>query len=64
MGREDFEMLSEKIRRLKKQNELMVEALELILPLAKGYARQYNVGSNHKYIIQAQQALKSAKGEE
>ncbi|MGV2099013.1 hypothetical protein [Rhizobium sp. 21-4511-3d] len=33
------------------------EALELILPLAKGYAATNNVGNNGAYIAQAEAAL-------
>ena len=33
------------------------EALELILPLAKGYAAEHPVGSNQAYVEQAQAAL-------
>ena len=35
----------------------MVEALELILPLAKGYAAEHRVGSNQTYVSQAEDAL-------
>ena len=35
----------------------VVETLELILPLAKGYAAEHPVGSNHAYVSQAQDAL-------
>ena len=40
------------------QHDKLVEALELILPMAKGYAYTHDVGSNKKYIEIAKQALK------
>ena len=43
----------------------IIDALELILPMAKGYASQHRVGSNQKYIEIAEQALgKARKGAE
>jgi hypothetical protein len=39
------------------------EVLELILPLAKGYAADHPVGSNHSYIEIAERALLTNKPE-
>lgn len=41
----------------------LYEALQLILPLAKGYASANRVGSNAEYIAEAEQALSQAIGE-
>jgi len=40
----------------------LLEALELVLPMAKGYAFKHDVGNNMKYISQAQQAINKAEG--
>jgi len=37
------------------------EALELIVPLAKGYAAEHPVGSNQQYVEIAQAALAAMK---
>lgn len=46
----------EVISRLRKA-EGLAEALDLILPLAKGYAHQNKVGSNGEYVATASSAL-------
>ena len=35
----------------------VVEALKLILPMAKGFAREHRVGSNAEYVLAAEEAL-------
>ena len=40
--------------------EELVEALELILPLAKGYAHAHKVGSNAKYVRFAEEVVANA----
>ena len=40
-----------------KQNEKLVEMLALILPMAKGYAHEHNVGSNQHHVNLAVQTL-------
>lgn len=42
-------------------HEQLVAALELILPLAKGYVATHQVGSNADYIETARAALAAAK---
>ena len=44
-------------------HEKLVEALQLILPLAKGYVSKNSVGSNQKYIEVADQAIQSVEEE-
>lgn len=39
---------------------VVMEALELVLPLAKGYAAEHRVGSNERYVKVAEQALNPA----
>lgn len=39
--------------------ERCIEALRLILPLAKGYAAAHPVGSNSIYVSEAEQALEN-----
>lgn len=39
------------------QAEALREALELIIPLAKGYAHAHPVGSNERYVQQAVEVL-------
>ena len=41
----------------------MLEALQLILPMAKGYAYQYPVGSNEAYCEQAKAVIAKVTGE-
>lgn len=41
----------------------LYEALNLILPLAKGYVAHNNVGSNRRYIKAAEEAINRAQGE-
>lgn len=43
--------------------EKLVGALRLILPMAKGYASEHNVGSNQKYIIVVENLLDSLNKE-
>jgi hypothetical protein len=38
-------------------------ALKLILPLAKGYARQNNVGNNLLFVFQAEETISSVESE-
>jgi len=38
----------------------LLEALQLILPMAKGYAHQHNVGSNQAYCDQAESVIAKA----
>lgn len=38
-------------------DEAVVDALALILPMAKGYAAEHPVGSNAKYVVEAEAAL-------
>ncbi len=45
------------IRHALQQNEKLVEMLALILPMAKGYAHEHNVGSNQHHVNLAVQAL-------
>jgi hypothetical protein len=40
-----------------KQQEKLLEALELILPLAKGYVANHKVGSNEDYISFAEDTI-------
>lgn len=35
----------------------VVEALNLVLPMAKGYASEHRVGSNAEYVLAAEEAL-------
>ena len=48
--------------RLRAVNAALLEALRLILPLAKGYAAQNRVGSNDEYIRISESAIAAAKG--
>jgi hypothetical protein len=43
------------------QRERLVDALKLILPMAKGYAYEHNVGSNQKYVLETEQLLAEIK---
>ena len=43
--------------------KMLVEALILILPLAKGYAAEHSVGSNQIYVTEAETALAKVKGQ-
>lgn len=45
----------------RKQVAALREALDLVPPLAKGYAAQNNVGSNRRYIEVAEAALAAAQ---
>ena len=40
----------EEFKELKKINAELLEALILVLPMAKGYAHEHNVGSNWKIV--------------
>ena len=40
----------------------LLEALALVLPLAKGYAAAHQVGSNQRYIEIADETLAAAEG--
>ena len=42
---------------LQAENERYRELLQLVLPLAKGYAAEHPVGSNQEYVEQASLAL-------
>ncbi len=42
---------------LELQRDTIVSALRLILPLAKGYANEHPVGSNERYVIEAELLL-------
>ena len=35
----------------------VVEALKLVLPMAKGYASEHRIGSNAEYVLAAEEAL-------
>jgi hypothetical protein len=45
------------------KSKRLIEALELILPMAKGYAHANNVGNNLAFIRSAEEALASCKSE-
>ncbi len=47
----------ERVKELEAENLVKTKALELILPMAKGYAANHPVGSNQKYIDISEQAL-------
>ena len=51
------------IRELQKSKSEALEALDLILPLAKGYVANNPVGSNQKYIRIAEAVLAKADKE-
>jgi len=51
------------IPELRAEVERLREALQLILPMAKGYARAHPVGSNQKYIEEAE-ALAASEAQE
>jgi len=55
------QMAVERIERLKESHERLVKALEVILPMASGYARAHPVGNNQAFIDQASTALKYSK---
>ena len=42
---------------IRKGDKPLLEALKLVLPMAKGYAYKNNVGSNMKYIETAEKAI-------
>jgi hypothetical protein len=44
-------------------HDKLVEALTLILPLAKGYAAEHRVGSNDRYVAIAEAAVAKVKEE-
>jgi len=48
----------DEIDRLNKVNRELVEALEIVLPMARGYAAEHNVGRNQEMVNEAQAALK------
>ena len=60
---EDFDILniedatSAIIEIIRKGDKPLLEALKLVLPMAKGYAYKNNVGSNMKYIETAEKAI-------
>lgn len=43
--------------------ESLIGALKLILPMAKGYAAEHNVGSNQMYVAAAEKALDDVIGQ-
>ena len=51
----------DKIAGLEQDLARMKDIVALILPLAKGYVANHNVGSNQDYINSAEQALKGGK---
>lgn len=57
------EHMIDEIQALKAKLTLALEALELILPMAKGYAYNNQARSNLAYIESAQDAIKKIKGE-
>jgi hypothetical protein len=50
-----------KIEELERRVAELEEALLLILPLAKGYAAEHNVGRNREMVIDAENALTPPK---
>ena len=44
-------------RKMKLKFAPLIEALRLILPMAKGYAAEHAVGSNERYVIEAELLL-------
>lgn len=44
-------------RKMKLEFAPLIEALRLILPMAKGYAAEHAVGSNERYVIEAELLL-------
>lgn len=49
--------LQEVVSDMETQRSTLVSALRLILPLAKGYAAEHPVGSNERYVIEAELLL-------
>ena len=47
---------------IRKGDKPLLEALKLVLPMAKGYAYKNNVGSNMKYIETAEKAITCEEG--
>ena len=57
---EKWDLLKD-INKLLTQKAKLVEALELILPFAKGYVAQNNVGSNVTHLLTAVRTLKESE---
>lgn len=53
---------SDLLATLKRQRDMLLEALKLVLPLAKGYAAANLVGSNAEYIRIAEVAIVDVEG--
>ena len=51
------ESLREENKKLVARVRTLEEALELVLPLAKGYAYEHSVGANQRYVEQAKRVL-------
>lgn len=49
--------LQELLSDMELQRDTLASALRLILPLAKGYAAEHPVGSNERYVIEAELLL-------
>lgn len=55
-------LIEAKLRLVEAENnaerlKAVIEALRLILPMAKGYASEHRVGSNAEYVLAAEEAL-------
>ena len=51
-------------RRLLAEREQLLRALQLVLPMAKGYAVEHSVGSNREFCEQAKSAIAFAESED
>jgi hypothetical protein len=62
-GADRFEVTEGKIKEMLARVQALESALTLILPMAKGYAAAYPVGSNLAYIEMADEALRPPQGD-
>lgn len=49
--------------KIKHQRDMLLEALNLVMPMAKGYACAHKVGSNAEYIRHAEDTIATVEGE-
>ena len=61
-NRPDWQGYAAWLVRASNNHEALVEALTLVLPMAKGYAHAHRVGSNEAYVEQAESVLAQATG--
>lgn len=52
------------VEKLKQEHDRALDALALILPLAKGYVANNRVGSNEEYIKVAEETINRLRGKE